>query len=214
MTILWRAFIPLVSHRLPECPTWTIKDEALLAAIEFVNDSRAWRDAAPISLGDTAASQSDYALSPVDANTDAFGVCEAWLGDTRLAEPTTAESISQGVDPSPEREASGTPRTIRVVARATVRLYPTPDAGGETLRVMTAWRPGPAATGLPDALFYAYRDAIQWKMMERLLLHKGKPWSDPMGAGDARRQYDVLALRHASEAGSAGRRPRQVRQVI
>lgn len=196
----WSEFLPGLRAHAPGCPTFECVDKLRDAAIEFLEDTRWWRDER-VALTTTVAGQADYPILPAVLPEDAgiTHIAAAWVGEREIE----IAGPSDNLDSHPTERSSR--YKLRLVDRALVRLTPLPDASGEAIVATVSWVPGRNAVGVLPSVFRRWREAIEKRAGAELKLQTGKPWSDPNGAATLMARYRDLKFDAANEAGPVGR---------
>lgn len=172
---MWLDWAERLQIRLKECPTILIADELRECAIRFYRDGRAWRETG-VALTTTAAAQADYAVT-VPANTALAGLPAVWIGATEAAEATPGRQEDY------EPAEAGTTKTVAVISASTIRLLPTPTAGGEAVTGTVAYCPSDDSTGILESLYFNHRDTIEDMTLTRMMTQAEKPWTNLPLAG-------------------------------
>lgn len=165
----WSDFYDMVMPELPGCPRAAIDNALRESAIEFCEQSRAWRVLHPdvITVPGTAV----YAFVPADGAA-VHAISHATL-DGRGLEMRGGETGTNGGDHHGRR---GFPRYI-LGGAAHFTLVPEPDAAG-VLAMTVILKPSIASTGIEDLLFVEYREPIVHGALARLMLSPKKPYSN------------------------------------
>jgi hypothetical protein len=180
---LWSDFYDLVVPDLPGCPFLMIDNALRQAAIAFCEQSLAWSYQHPdVSV---VAATAVYAFVP-PSGAVVHAITYAEFADTAI-ECKAGES---GITIDDWRNQTGTP-TYVLGGATSATLVPTPDVAG-TLAMTVALKPSPTATGIDDAMFNEYRDAIIHGALARLMLSPKKPYSNPSLATYHQQQFTIL----------------------
>lgn len=179
---VWSSFYDLVLSDLPGAPTAAVDVALRQAAIAFAEQSLAWRYSHP-----------DVAVTSGNAQYAFVPPAEAVVHAIHYAAFDGSE-IATRVDESNVtiydwRNESGTPKYVFGGA-TTLTLVPTPDAGG-TLSLEVILKPSVDATGIDDAIFNEFREAIVHGALCRLMLSPKKPYSDPALAAYHQQQFTI-----------------------
>ena len=184
----WSDFYDLAAPDLPGCPL-AVMDVALrLAAINFCEQSLAWRY--------------DHPDIPVTPNTDSYAFTPP--AGAVVHAITRAEFNGRKIDFSraeADREISswrnrtGAPEYIGANAMSLI-LMPTPGTSG-TLTMTVALKPSPDAIGIDDAIFDEYREVVIHRALARLMLSPKKPYTNMQLA----QYHDQLFAIRVADAG-------------
>ncbi|SOD41725.1 phage adaptor protein [Nitrosovibrio sp. Nv4] len=181
MTI-WSDFYDLVIPDLPGC-TFSAADSALRqSAITFCEQSLAWQVAHPDVP--VVAGIAGYAFAPPEG-TVVHAVTFAALDGEEIA-PYLGGA---GVSAQNWRGWISAPQYI-VDDAASITLVPRP--GAAAILIMTvALKPSPVSTGIDDALFNEYREAIVHGALARLMLSPKKPYTNAQLAAYHQQQFSI-----------------------
>lgn len=171
-----------VSQELPGVPRVSVVSMLARVAHDFFSRSGIWKEAVTIS---TVASQNSYALpstvGTVPVRTrDVLSVSRS-IG--RLNK-VTRDQFEVWQNGSPQE---GSP-TRYLTNQSNLLVHPTPK-GAEDLTVLVSVYPTLSATELEDEFIHEHRQALIDGAKYRLMIQKGKPWSDPEQAMYYRQQY-------------------------
>lgn len=199
MTIkTWEQLIPTISHRLPQCPTFTMEDELRRAAETFYTETRAWRVHGVTIVAATVASQADYTVTN-PSNTELVGLPAVYVNGNEVDETVPGEQ------PDYPPGYTSDDFSVGVVGAAAVRCTPAPKSGSMIVKATVAYRPGPAATGVEDYLWADHWKAISDLALARLMAQVSKPWSNALMVPFYEAEYQREALRWGSAAGPVRR---------
>lgn len=213
----WKEFLPAVMLHLPGCPELVVEDALRVAAIEFCETTRVWKEEY-VTLAVTAAGFQDYAVSnnPKDA-----GLCHlhaAWVGEYEVG--VGLPGSDQNFYPGQTEDAVLNYRyqntrnySIEIVGRATIRINPVPNATPKTIVATVSYCPTPVAFGFPDGLYFKHHEAIEKKAMYNLMIQVDKPWSNPQMAMVNLARFDYLKDAAANANGPVRRTPLRVSPI-
>lgn len=195
----WDRFYPDVLPDVLGCPEPTVDRQLLLAAAEFCERGRAWRQILdPIT---TSAASPFYDISWPD-QADGVQLVGAALDNVDIDfEVADGTSLAQKV-----RGTSGR-RRVLCQDLLQVQVLPTP-ADGQVLLLEAILKPAEGALGVPDFLFNRYGKAIAEGALSKLLLSSKAPWANPALAAVKKEIFDAaikVASRRAWRANSNAR---------
>lgn len=200
----WSEFIPLVAMSLPGCPRFEIEGMAKAMAIEFYQQSRAWRARDVTLVASTTLGQADYNVTN-PSDTDLAGLPAVWIDGEEVP-----EIIGGATDDYAPGEQSST-NGVQLTSGSTVRVVPAPDASALVIKATVAYKPASTATGLSDQLFAKHSSVISSKVLQELLIQPGKPWSNANLSAYYGNKAIVDGLNASTEAGRLRRTPLRVR---
>ena len=185
----WSEFYDFALPDLPGCPIAALDIALRQSAIEFCEQSLAWKAAHdPIAV---VSGTAEYDFVP-PAEALVHAITYAQFDDDEIQ--VTGET---GILIQNWRTGSGTPKYILGGATA-LTLVPEPDVDG-TLTMTVALKPSPDATGIDDSIFNEFRDVIVHGALSKLMLSPKKPYSDPQLATYHAQQFTI-------KTGAAGMR--------
>lgn len=189
---LWIDFYDLAAPDVPGCPDAMLNAALRQAAIDFCEQSLAWSyDHPAISV---VAATSAYPFVP-PAQAIVHAITYAKFIDTEIEVEISEDNLRIWN----WRAQAGTPQ-YALANPTSVRLVPTPDLPG-TLTLIVALKPSPTATGVDDAMFNEYREAIIHGAKARLMLSPKKPYTDAQLAQYHQQQFTIktgrAGTRHA-----------------
>lgn len=178
----WAAFYDYVLPDAPGAPTAAVDIALRQSAIAFAEQSLAWRYSHPDVAVTTGIAQYAF-VPPAEAVVHAIHYA-AWNGD----------EIATRVDESNVtlydwRNDTGTPKFV-FGGPTSLTLVPTPDADG-TLALEVVLKPAPDATGIDDAIFDEFREAMVHGALAKLMLSPKKPYSNPTLAAYHQQQFTI-----------------------
>lgn len=166
---LWSDLYDYALPDLPGCPVVAVEVALRQSAIAFAEQSLAWKyDHPDIAV---VAATADYAFVP-PAGAVVHAITYAEFSDKEIQ--TRASEF--GIRIEDWRSQTGTPEYV-LGGATSLTLVPTPDVSG-TLKLEVALKPPPTATGIDDAMFNEFREAIVHGALSRLMLSPKKPYSD------------------------------------
>ncbi|HEY5211795.1 MAG TPA: hypothetical protein VIJ38_02105 [Acidobacteriaceae bacterium] len=199
--------------RSPAIPDSLVNSELQDTLRHFYTMSTGWRDTVgPYNVGQGVGSQSNpVQLNPVDQYKQVQFVLNAWLypnlpgsNSPQALIPSARLLIGSDVGP---------PSRFFMMRPDLMQLYAVPDKNyGAILYAYAVLLPVVNTTKLPNIAITQHLDALMWGTMERLYRMKGKPWSDPVAAGDYHQMYNkeiLLARDQANRAYSGVNTPAQ-----
>lgn len=205
----WADFVPEIIMFVPDCPQFTVENEARQAAIEFFGDTRCWRSSTPVTvIAATVANQADYTVTP-PTGLELCGLPAAWLDGEEIGEalPGDLDDLAPG--------KTGTQHMVMAVDGVTVRLIPPTVTAGRVVKATCAYRPTQASAGIDDDKFFEHLSTIRDLALSRLYRMQGKPWTDTVAAASRESSYNSAALSASTAAGPRRRRRLRVtKQVI
>ncbi len=173
---LWAEWFPDVVPQVPGCPQPIVEHEIRRASQAFFEGTRAWQgwlDPVPVLAGEQA-----VAIIADDAEQEVIRLESALFDGRPLAVYPAGEMDSMFGDDWTLH--TGAPSAITMDGPTTVRLYPSPSSNSVTgLKCRVSVRPSEAATGIPDEYWRRYRGHISAGAKAGLMIHAGKPWSNP-----------------------------------
>ena len=165
----WDAFFDLLSPDVPGCPQSAQIIALRQAAIDFCEQSLAWRyDHPDIAV---LVATAKYFFDPPEG-TAVHAVTYAEFNDRQIE----VSKMERDIHIWNWRGLSGTPEYVLGVS-VSFTLVPTPDLEG-TLKLKVVLKPAPNATGIDDDIFNEYREAIIHGALARLMLSPKKPYTD------------------------------------
>jgi hypothetical protein len=186
---LWSEFYDFTLPDLPGCPVAAIDIALRQSAIEFCEQSLAWKaEHDPVAV---VSGTAEYAFVPPSESV-VHAITYAAFDDTELQ--ITGET---GILIQSWRTGTGTPKYILGGATA-LTLVPEPDIDG-TLTMTVALKPSPDAFGIDDSIFNEFRQVIIHGALSKLMLSPKKPYSDPQFATYHAQQFTI-------KTGAAGTR--------
>ena len=176
-------------------PDPVIDQYLILAATEFCERTRSWRD---IQEFDIAGDEEEIVTVPAQASI--FEIESAWFltaGSTQWNTPLAAVPIAS-IDPtilpgSGLGVISDKPKVISQVGDGSVIVAP---ASAGTLRVSTFLKPSTSATALPDFLFDSFAQAIADGALALILMIPGQPYTNPELATVKGAAFNAVCDRH------------------
>lgn len=170
----WSDFYDLTMPDLPGCPFAAVDNALRQSAIAFCEQSLAWQAVHPeVSL---LAGVSEYAFAP-PTGAVVHAISHAALDGEEIETHAGQSNITR----KNWQSRMGTPKYV-LGGAASLTLVPKPDAAGK-LAMIVALKPSPASTGIDNAQFSEYREAIVHGALARLMLSPKKPYSDaPLAA--------------------------------
>lgn len=173
----WSAWFDEVLPDVPGCPQDVATNAIRNAAIELCERSRVYLvDHPPISA---VANQAAYAWAP-GAGLKVVRAESVWFDGVPLA-PITSDDLAARY-PKWSVEA-GTPRGYLQEGLDTLTLVPKPSADmADAITAKVVVAPSRAATGILDALWERYLEAIASGAKARLMSIPEKPYSNPKEA--------------------------------
>lgn len=181
---LWSEFYNLLIPELPGCPILLIDHTVRRAAIQFCEQSLAWKyqhpDIAVVTTTD------EYSFVPLD-QTIVHAITYAEFNGLEIK--TKADENSVMI--YDWRNETGSPEYVFGGATS-LTLVPTPDLEG-TLKLTVVLKPSPTAIGMDDDIFNEYREGIMHGALARLMLSPKKPYTDPNMATFHQQMFAVAA---------------------
>jgi len=172
VAVNWENFLPEVMLDVAGCPDSIAENAVRQAAIEFCNQSRAWRDQlADLSTVDGTA---QYIIA-VAADSEVISLHKLQHSDSMMPLPTIPTIHLDRFKLSTTKEK---PRWFNQETPATVTLFNTPDAA-YTLNVFAVLKPTKASLSGPDFLYNDWLEEIAHGAKKRLKAMSGRSWADP-----------------------------------
>jgi hypothetical protein len=171
MPTQWNNFLQEVAPDVSGCPKSVMRNAVRNSAIEFCNESRAWRT--QITDITTAIGTKTYSLT-VPTDSEVIMVSRLLIvGDVRPL-PTLSNKHLNRYKIATD---NGRPNFYNSEIPGQVSFYPTPDAiyTGEVFCVL---KPTKASLEGPDFLFNDWLDAIAAGAKARLMAMAGRPWTN------------------------------------
>lgn len=200
----WSEFVPLVAVKVQKCPRFTIEDIAKQMAIQFYEESRAWRERDVTIVAATALGQAVYTVTN-PSNTELVGLPAVWIDSVEVKELRGADLDDS--EPGKQSSTAG----VMVISPTQVRVSPAPDAAARVIKATVAYKPAASAAGLDDLLFAKHSDVIASKTIAELLLMPDKPWSNAQAAGYYQGKSNTDGLTASSHEGPLRRTPLRVK---
>lgn len=169
MTVLWSGFYDYIASDLPGCPFPAMDFALRQSAISFCEQSLAYRYQHP-DIAVVAATDTYSYVPPAESVVHAIHYAE-FAGKT-----IQTRAGEFGIRIEDWRNQTGAPEYV-LGGATSLTLVPTPDVAG-TLKLEVVLKPSLTATGVDDALFNEYREAIVHGALGRLMLSPKKPYSD------------------------------------
>lgn len=179
---LWNDFYSLVVPDLPGCPFVAVDSALRQSAIAFCEQSLAWKyEHPPVSVAPGTAA---YLFVP-PAESVVHAITYAEFADKEI-ESHAGES---GIRIADWRNQTSTPEYI--LGGATfLTLVPEPDVAG-ILALTVALKPALEASGVDDAMFNEFREAIVHGALARLMLSPKKPYTNAQLAQYHQQQFTI-----------------------
>lgn len=191
---LWSAFYGNLSPYLTDCPDFTMEQAVRTAAIQFYQDSRAWR-VRNVALGVTVAGQALYTLANNPTDADLTGLPAIWLDGTEVQE------LRPGAPDDSAPTDTGDDLMIGVEDSTHIRVTPLPVTAGMAMVATAAYCPSEASTGIDDELYKLHWRSINKLALSKLLMQPNKPWTDKQLAARMDVEYTIEATSRAGDAG-------------
>jgi hypothetical protein len=193
-----------IISRSPAIPDSLVNSELQDTLRHFYTMSTAWRDiVGPYNVSKGVGGASNpLQLNPVDQYKQVQFVLNVYLYPTATGGNFPQALIGSarmliGPDVSP-------PARWFMIRPDLMQIYPIPDKNyGATLYVYAVLLPVVNTTRLPNIAITQHLDALMWGTMARLYRMKGKPWSDPVAAGDYHQMYNKEILLARDQANRA-----------
>lgn len=179
---VWSSFYDLVLSDLPGAPTAAVDVALRQSAIQFCQQSLSWHYNHPAVAVTSGTAQ--YAFVP-PAEAVVHAIHYAAFDGSEIATRVDESSVTI----YDWRNESGTPKYVFGGATS-LTLVPTPDAGG-TLSLEVILKPSVDATGVDDAIFDEFREAIVHGALARLMLSPKKPYTDTALAAYHQQQFTI-----------------------
>lgn len=191
--------LPLIAPYAPAAPIPTIRQHLRLAAVEFCERARVWRD---VMRADVPI-QPNYQL--YDPNFAVIHVIEAAWFDDEALEPMGFAGFSPA-----DLEKEGPPKYVTQVDPETIAIVP--RAAG-TLSVTVLLKP-PAVGGtfdeaLPGIFEYQYGPALAAGTLASLLALPNQTWTNPAEADRQAAKFEREIRRNANANAYGQQRVRQ-----
>lgn len=187
---LWSDFYDLTLPYLPGCPVAALDSALRQVAIDFCEQSLAWKYDHP-DIAVVAATAEYPFVPPAEAVVHAITYAE--FADKEIA----AHAGEADLRIWDWRHQTGTPEYV-LGGATSITLVPEPDLAG-TLKMTVALKPAPGATGIDDAMYNEYREAIVHGALARLMFSPKKPYTDAQRAPYHQQQFTI-------KTGAAGTR--------
>lgn len=185
MTTLWSSFYDYVMPDVPGAPAAAVDIALRQSAIAFCEKSLAWRYVHPEVVVTSGNATYDF-IPPSGAAVHAVMYAE-WNGD---AISCNAGELNIAANVADWRNATGTPAYVIFADTDSLQLVPEPDSNG-TLTMNVTLKPDLASTGIDDAIFREYREAIAHGALARLMMSPKKPYSSPQLAQFHAQQFEI-----------------------
>lgn len=204
----WLDMVPDITMFLADCPAFTIVDEMKRVARQYFATSRSWRSTTPVTLATIIIAQAQYTVVGNPAGQEIAGLPAVWIGNDEVdeARPGLQNEYFPG--------ETGTRLAVMAIDGATIQVVPVPSAAAGVIKAIVAYMPTAAATGLPEQLYLLHLEALREKVLSRLKAQKDKPWYDPGGVIDARREASVQGNRLSSNIGPIRRNPKRTKKLV
>ena len=177
----WSDFYDLIMPDLPGCPSAAVDSALRQSAISFCEQSLVWREMHPDIP--VVSGTAEYAFTP-PPHAIIHAVIHATLGGQEM-------TLYAGEASSCIKEGHGRGRPEYIcVGDTSLTLVPEPDTAG-TLLLIVALKPSPVSTGIEDAQFNEYREAIVHGALMRLMLSPRKPYSSVQLAQYHQQQFTM-----------------------
>lgn len=179
---LWSDFYSLVVPDLPGCPFVAVDSALRQSAIAFCEQSLAWKyEHPPVSVASGTAA---YLFVP-PAGSVVHAITYAEFADKEIESHAGQSDIRI----SGWRNQTGTPEYI-LGGATSLTLVPEPDVAG-ILALTVALKPLPDATGVDDAMFNEFREAIVHGALAWLMLSPKKPYTSAQLAQYHQQQFTI-----------------------
>ena len=194
------AFLPLVLPRAPGCLEMYALLQLRLAAIDFCERTRCWRETLSLAVSATNTTLTD----PTDATIHKYG--DVWFNDTKLT-PVVFEDVNP-IELTGAIQTSS-PRLFTQPSPGVVSIYPF-QTGTLRLSVFLKPRQGQSVGGnaldpladaydvVPAFMFQHWAEAIAAGALARILSTPNETFTDPQSAAN----YAMLFEAKASNAAS------------
>lgn len=185
-------FLPFLLGDLPGAPDALVKQNLVLAAMEFCIETLAWQEIQdPIIVIDKI-NEID-----IDVPTDAriVTIKDVW-GPSRRLVPVTMSQLFEKI-PNWQTAQGSEPTYYNASADwKTLKVFPIPlEANRQALRVRVAYAPTVSAKTLPDEIATKYMDGLMAGAKARMQMMPGKTWSDNTSAGINRTIFQDAMLK-------------------
>ena len=178
----WNAFYDLLSPQVPGCPQTTQVVALRQAAIEFCEQSLAWKYEHPDI--DVVPGTAKYLFEP-PGGAFVHAIAYADFNGSQLETRKMERDIGMWA----VRNNIGTPEYI-LGGPLSLTLAPTPDVAG-TLKIEAILKPTPVADGVDDIIYEEYREAVVHGALAKLMLSPKKPYTDPVLASHHMQLFQI-----------------------
>lgn len=204
----WLDMVPDITMFLADCPAFTIRDEMVRVARQYFATSRSWRSTVPVTLATIIPLQGSYTVAGNPTGQEIAGLPAVWIGKDEVdeARPGSQNEYFPG--------ETGTKLSVMALDGATIQVVPIPSAAAGIIKAIVAYMPTAAATGLPEQLYLLHMEVLREKVLGRLKAQKDKPWYDPGGVIDARREAGIQGNRLSSNIGPIKRNPKRTKKLV
>lgn len=166
----WIDFYDLAKPDLPNCPDGALDSALRQSAIDFCEQSFAWRYEHPSVAVTVGTSQ--YEFGP-PSGAVVHAITYAKFNDNEIEVGVDADHMRIWK----WRDQTGTPQYV-LGGDTNLTLVPNPDIEG-TLTMIVVLKPSPDAESVDDFLFNEYRETIVHGAKARLMLSPKKPYGNP-----------------------------------
>ena len=178
----WSDFYDLLMPDLPGCPAAAADSALRQSSIAFCEQSLAWQtEHLPVFVMGGIA---EYAYSPPEG-----AAVHAIIHAVLDGEEIESFACEKNITIKNLRRQTGKPRYV-LGGPFSLTLVPAPDSNG-VLTITVALKPSALSTGIDDALFHEYREAIIHGSMARLMLSPKKPYTNIQLAAYHQQQFII-----------------------
>jgi hypothetical protein len=172
MSINWEDFLKEVMPDVMGCPIRVAENAIRNAAIDFCNESRAWRD--DCADVPTVQGTAEYTLVP-PTDGEVVAVYYAKFSDSNIPLSTIPE---QHIKRGRQNPIQQKPKWFHAPTPGVIELFWTPDEI-HTLSVKAILKPTKSSTNGPDFLYNDWLEVIAHGAKARLVMMSGREWFMP-----------------------------------
>lgn len=199
----WADFYPFVRPHVQGCPNPLLDQQLRLAAREFCEGSRVWKEWSDTVTADGTTNRFEFDIA---SGQDLVKVCRCLVNGKDWS-----IKASRDLPQDWETASTGLFETLVFLNDSEYMLFGAP-ASGDEIRLEIALEPALDGTGVDDAVHKAWADAIGFGAVARLLATPKKPWSEP-GAAPYYRGLFTDAMHKASNQDLNRRGPMRVKVI-
>ena len=178
----WSDFYDLLMPDLPGCPAAAADSALRQSSIAFCEQSLAWQtEHLPVFVMGGIA---EYAYSPPEG-----AAVHAIIHAVLDGEEIESFACEKNIKIKNLRRQTGKPRYV-LGGPFSLTLVPAPDSNG-VLTITVALKPSALSTGIDDALFHEYLEAIIHGSMARLMQSRKKPYTNIQLAAYHQQQFII-----------------------